>query len=111
MDPRIENLKSTTFFGKRLTRKRIVDIQKTTQMFTSLSRWVLGQTICEHLNWTTPKGNYHIHACLRMFEQLEGFGILSLPAKDSSKQVFGSSKKIIWTERTNPQPSINEHLG
>ena len=28
MDPRIENLKSTTFFGKRLTRRQIADIQE-----------------------------------------------------------------------------------
>ncbi len=29
MDPLIENLKSTTFFGKRLTRRQIADIQET----------------------------------------------------------------------------------
>ena len=110
MDSCIENLKSTTFFGKRLTRKKIVEIQQTARMFSSLSRWELGKTICEHLNWLTPKGSYRIHACLRMLEQLEGFDILSLPPKNSSKQTSRSSKKIVWTKQTNPQPPINEHL-
>ncbi len=33
MDPRIETLPSTTFFGRRLTRKQIADIQKTVALF------------------------------------------------------------------------------
>ena len=110
MDPRIENLKSTTFFGKRLTRKQISDIQQTTQTFTSLSRWELGQTICEHLNWHKAMGGYRIDACLLMLEQLESLGILSLPPKAPSKQNFGNSKKIIWTEKTSSQPTLDEKL-
>ena len=46
MDPLIENLKSTTFFGKRLTRRQIADIQETVGLFPKLSRTELGHTIC-----------------------------------------------------------------
>ena len=56
MDLLIENLKSTTFFGKRLTRRQIADIQETVGLFPKLSRTELGHTICEHLRWQTPKG-------------------------------------------------------
>ena len=46
MDPRIKSLKSTTFFGKRLIRKQIADIQETIGSFPQLIRHELGHTIC-----------------------------------------------------------------
>ena len=75
MDQRIENMKSTTFFGKRFTRKQIIEIQQMATVFTSLSRWELGQTVCENYNWVKPDGGYRIRACLQMLEFLEGLGI------------------------------------
>ncbi len=84
MDPRIENLKSTTFFGKRLRRRQIADIQTTVSLYPGLSRRELGYTICEHLGWFTPNGGYRVQSCLRMLEQLEELGILTLPAKRES---------------------------
>ena len=65
MDPCIENLKSTTFFGKRLTRRQIADIQETVALFPGLSRRELGNTICEHLGWFTPKGGYRVQSLPR----------------------------------------------
>ncbi len=56
MDPLIENLKSTTFFGKRLTRRQIADIQETVGRFPKLSRTELGHTLCEHLLWWRGAG-------------------------------------------------------
>ena len=56
MDSRIENLKSTTFGGTRLTRRQIADIQKTVELFPALSRHELAATLCSHLGWFTPKG-------------------------------------------------------
>ena len=38
MDPRIANLPSTTFFGHRLTRRQIADIQETVALCPALSR-------------------------------------------------------------------------
>ncbi len=109
MDPRIETLPSTTFFGRRLTRKQIADIQKTVALFPSLSRRELGYTVCEHLGWLTPKGDHRIQSCLRMLETLEELDILSLPEKDMSKRSV-PSKKITWTHRTDEKPLINDKL-
>ena len=72
MDPRIKNLKSTTFFGRRFTRRQIADIQQTVATFPALSRKELAQTICEHLHWHTPTGGNRVAAAL---------GLLQLPAR------------------------------
>ena len=49
MDPRIENLQSTTFCGRRFTRRQIAQVQETVATFPALARKELAQTICEHL--------------------------------------------------------------
>ena len=50
MDPRIAALKSTTFLGRRLTRRQIADIRETVELFPNDSRTELSKTICENLN-------------------------------------------------------------
>ena len=80
MDPGIENLTSTTFFGRRLTRRQIADVQETVALLPALSRNELAKTICEHLSWTTPKATTGSRP-LRTLESLEELGILTLPAK------------------------------
>ncbi len=109
MDPCIENLKSTTFFGKRLTRRQIADIQETVALFPGLSRRELGNTICEHLGWFTPKGGYRVQSCLGMLEQLEALGILSLPEARASMR-RGPRRKPVWTCRSDPGPAIGTDL-
>ena len=104
MDPGIESLTSTTFFGRRLTRRQIADVQETVALFPALSRNELSKTICEHLNWTTPKGDYRVAACLRMLEDLEKCGILTLPAKWNTAS--GPRRAIEHTERSDPGPQI-----
>ena len=63
MDFRIENLKSTTFGGTRLTRRWIADLQKTVARFPALSRHELASTLCSHLGWFTPKGRDRLGSC------------------------------------------------
>ncbi len=109
MDPLIENLKSTTFFGKRLTRRQIADIQETVGLFPKLSRTELGHTICEHLRWQTPKGSNRIHLATRLLEELERLGILTLPAR-SARPGRGPQRPITPGERTAPQPPLREDL-
>ncbi|MDE0702184.1 MAG: IS4 family transposase [Rhodospirillaceae bacterium] len=104
MDPRITNLESTTFFGRRLTRRQIADIQETVALLPNDSRSELAKTICEHLNWHTPKGDYRVSACLRMLERLEGFGILTLPEKRDNGS--GALPPIRHTAASDPQPEI-----
>ena len=110
MDPRIENLKSTTFLGQRLSRGQIADIQDAVERFPALSRRELGHTICEHLGWYTPTGRYRIQSGLRMLEQLEALGILSLPEKRAISNPLHSSGKAEWTRRTEAQAAIEGDL-
>ena len=99
MDPKIKNLKSTTICGRRFTRQQLVDIQTTVKNFPKLSRCELAQTICEHLNWTTPRGTNRLHTCLNALEHLESEGIIELPPKMEQKKRI--QKPIHWTEQTN----------
>lgn len=109
MDPRIVNLSSTTFAGRRFTRKQIASIQETTRTFSSLSRRELVQTVCEHLQWTTPAGKNKIQSCLSALESMEALGILSLPEKDEAMK-RGPQKKIEHTARSALQPVIDAPL-
>ena len=56
VEPLIKKLKSTTFFGRRFTRRQIAEVQQMVATFPALSRKELAQTICEHLHWHTPSG-------------------------------------------------------
>ena len=57
MDFRIENVKSTTLGGTRLTRRWIVDLQKTVARFPALSRHELASTLCSHLGLVHAEGS------------------------------------------------------
>ncbi len=64
MDPRITALQSTTFQGRRLTRRQIAAVQETVLSFPGVSRRELAHTICEQLRWHTAKGDNRIQAVL-----------------------------------------------
>ncbi len=68
MDPRIENLETTTFFGKRLTRRQIAVMQEMVELFPNDSRRELARTLCENLDWHTPSGSCREQFCLRVLE-------------------------------------------
>src|SRR5919106_4778250 len=104
MHPDLEALGSTTFAGKRFTRKQLATIQETVNMFPALSRGELGHTICEHLRWSTPKGAHRIHWCLGALAEMERIGLIELPAKRKQKKSI--QKPIPWTDRTQRQPRL-----
>lgn len=108
LDPMIQNLKSTTFFGRRLTRRQIADIQQVVRTFPKLSRNELGQTICEHLRWQTPAGRNRIQQALRLLEELERLGILTLPPKRHSGR--GPQAALQPGARSAAQPAIDGPL-
>ena len=108
MDPLIENLKSTTFLGKRFTRKQLADIQITVGRFPKLSRAELGRTICEHLRWRTPGGRDRLKSALGLLAELERLGILSLPPKRHRGR--GRQKPVELTSRTAPRSLIDGPL-
>ena len=108
IDPRIRNLKSTTFLGKRLTRRQIADIQETVGRFPQLSRAELGHTICEHLGWHAPNGNNSVQLALRVLETLEQLEILTLPPKRHRGR--GPQRPVGPAARSDPQPPVAEPL-
>lgn len=110
MDPLIEKLKSTTFFGRRFTRKQLAAIQQTVATFPALSRKELAQTVCEHLQWRTPGGANRVAAALGLLEQLEQAGILQLPPKRFESMRPGPRKPPALTRRSDPQPLIETDL-
>lgn len=105
----VEELRSTTFGGRRFSRKQIVKIQSTVCNFTKLSRRELANTICEHLGWLTPSGTNRSQACLNALEQMESANLFELPAKMEST-VKRNRKPITHTKRTHEQPTINDKL-
>ncbi len=64
IDLRIRRLLLTTFFGKRLTRRQIADMQQTVASLPGLSRNELGKTVCEHLGWKTGRGRSRVRLAL-----------------------------------------------
>ncbi len=104
MSPDLEALESTTFAGKRFTRKQLAHIQETVKTFPALSRRELGHTICENLRWTTPKGAHRIQACLGALAEMEHIGLIKLPVKRPPKKT--TQKPLRWTDRTQEQPRL-----
>ena len=100
MDQRIIALESSTFSGRRLNRQQIADIQETVALLPNDSRNELAKTICEHLRWTTAKGDYRVGACLGMLETLEIHGILTLPPKRED-HVRDMTSTPAWTSASD----------
>ena len=108
LDPRIVRLPSTTFFGRRLTRRQIGDIQETVVRLPLLSRTELGYTICEHLGWHSARGRPRVQLAMRLLEELERLGILTLPAKKGPGR--GSQRPLQPGARSEPQPALEGPL-
>ncbi len=89
MGPKIKQLKSTTFNGRRFTRQQLSDMQRSVTNFPKLSRNDLAQTICENLKWRTPSGGNSYQVCLGVLRQLEQLGVLQLPPKVESQRHGG----------------------
>ena len=102
----IEALESTTFGGKRFTRKQLCDIQTTIERFPALSLRELGHTVCENLRWKIPKGTHRIQACLGALAEMEQAGIVRLPAKKIQQKP--RQKRPLLSEGTREQPRSTE---
>lgn len=100
MNKELKEVSTATFGGRKFRKQQIIDIQKTVNIFSSLSRSELAHTICEHVNWTTPRGTNRIQTCFNALEEMEASGIIKLPAKIERTKRAGQ-KKIIHTDQTN----------
>ena len=105
MSTAVDLLASTTFAARRFNRKQLVEIQQTVNNFPQLTLRELGHTICEHLNWVTPRGKYRIQACLNALAEMQGAGLFQLPEKQTRKKT--TQKPIPWSDSTAAQPVIN----
>ena len=94
----VETLEKTTFSGRRFTRKQLARVQETVSAFPKLSCNELALTICEHLDWTTPKGTYKVRQCLDMLDRLEAEGIVRLPATRPKRKPERSTLRYIEPE-------------
>ena len=108
MDPRIRNLKSTTFQGWRFTRKKLAEIQATVELLPDLSRNELARTLCVQHGWQTAKGRNRVAFALRLLRELEQLGIVSLPARQGPGR--GPQKALQPSPRTAPQPAVEGPL-
>ena len=66
MDPRIKELKTTTFSGRRPARSQIAQVQETVALLPGNTRGELCKTIRRHLNWKSAKGSCKVGACMGM---------------------------------------------
>lgn len=65
----------------RITPEELEGARQTLRWCSGLSRTELARTICEHWGWVTASGSAKVTACLKVLEELEGQGLLRLPAK------------------------------
>lgn len=103
----VDTLPSTTFSGRRFTRKQLARVQETVARFPKLSRTELARTLCEHLRWTTPNGKYKTESCLTLLEGLEAHGVVTLPGKQVRK---APQRRIPTFENNPPDPPLEAAL-
>lgn len=103
-----DSTKTITVSGRRFTGRQIEQIRETVQTFANLSRKELAFTLCEHLNWATPRGSLKINSCLSALKKFEGLGIISLPP--ISGNVRGPEKPITLTCATSNLAPLDEPL-
>lgn len=103
----VDSLPSTTFSGRRFTRKRLAQVQETVVRFKHLTRKELARTLCTHLDWRTPNGKDKVESCLTLLEALEAHGIVSLPAKQTRRAAQRRAPRV---EEVPPAPAIETAL-
>lgn len=93
--------------GREFTAQEIRDIQETIES-CGLSWHELLQTICEHLEWVTPTGQYKLTSCAKALTVLEAEGLVRLPARQACK---GRAQKIVLGEGTDPEEEVGGSVG
>jgi DNA-binding PadR family transcriptional regulator len=101
-----KKITSITHCGREITAQELEDIKETVSMFQRLSRVELAQTIAENLQWYRASGTNKVDASLKLLEKLESQGFLKLPEK-RIKSKYTIKKKILITDKTEPQPEIS----
>ncbi len=82
-------------------------IQQVVSRFPKLSRHVLAQTLCEHLNWYSPSGALKTKNCHLLLEQLADQALLVLPKKANTKRLTPDSRPELSPRTAEPSPIIS----
>ena len=90
---------------REITPEEQLHIQRVIAGFPKLSRQVLAETLCEHLQWYSPSGALKRGNCLRLLARLEEQGFIVLPAKRPGGRKHPDRPPTI-TERTRAQSSL-----
>lgn len=77
-------------------------IQEVVKLFPYLSRKVLAQTLCEHLNWYSPSGALKEKNSLKLLEKLADQDLVVLPPKTNRGRLT-PDKRPTLTQRTIEQ--------
>lgn len=90
--------------GRTFNTKEIKEIQDTVSALRNLSRKEMALTICEHLSWYQPNGNYKVNSSLKALEKLEALGYISLP--EVRKWSRHKDREIVFTSRSKKHDDI-----
>ncbi len=89
--------------GRYFTLQEISQIQETVRIFYRLSFTELVRTLCEHLQWVTPAGQYKVDSCAKALKKLQAQGLLKLPARRAHVRV---KQQIVFSARTAPEEEL-----
>lgn len=98
-------MKKRLLCGREFTKDELWDVKETVEMFPGLSRTEIAKTICENLNWVTPRGTYKVSSASQLLEKMENKGYFKLP----EKKLVTSTRKlkpVMITSRTDPEEEI-----
>lgn len=93
----------TLLSGRYFTTEEIKQLQETVRVFYRLSWYELLKTVCEHLEWVTPAGQYKVDSCAKALSKLEAQGLLKLPTK---REWHLSKQKVVVGARIDPEGEV-----
>jgi len=99
------NSKKILISGREFAQKEIENAIETVKLFPNLSRTELAKTLCVHLEWYTPSGNYKKHSARKLLEKLKDDGLVELPELINTNPNPGL-KPIEITSRTDKQKQL-----
>lgn len=94
---------------REITAEELVHIQQVAESFPNLSRQVLAETLCEHLQWYSPSGALKRKNCLMLLQRLDQQGLIVLPPKRPAGRK-NPDKPPTLTERTRQQAPLRGRL-
>ena len=104
----VEDLRTTTYSGRRFTRAQLGQVIEIVRDFPGLSRQELAETVCECLDWRNPRGRNKTGCALKLLETLEGHGLCSLPRKRETAAPASATVDFSLAEK---EPKSNDATG